>query len=397
MSRVRRLSADRARRIALAAQGFGRPPPRGRVDVRHFRRVLERVKLVQLDSVNVFNRTHYMPFFSRLGPYDQERLDDWIWRSGEVFEYWAHEASLIPVADQPLFRWRMEAGWHWNRLEEMLAQRPDVLEKVEQEVAEKGPLRTADLDEPGDRIEGEMWGWSDGKVALEALFLTGRVSTAYRNNFVRHYDLTSRVLPESILSLPTPDREEAQLEMLRRSAQALGVATYDDLADYYRLKNPTARPLIARLVERGELIEVEVEGWPGVAYLHPQAVTPRRVEGSTLLSPFDSLIWHRARTERLFGFHYRIEIYVPAPKRVYGYYVLPYLLDGHLVARVDLKSDRKNGRLQVRGSFGEEGIDRLAVAARLARDLQTTATWLGLTEVEIHPNGDLAEALTRHF
>ena len=397
MSRVRRLSADRARRIALAAQGFGRPPPRGRVDVRHFRRVLERVNLVQLDSVNVFNRTHYIPFFSRLGPYDQERLDDWIWRSGEVFEYWAHEASLIPVADQPLFRWRMEAGWHWNRLEEMLAQRPDVLEKVEQEVTEKGPLRTADLDEPGDRIEGEMWGWSDGKVALEALFLTGRVSTAYRNNFVRHYDLTSRVLPESILSLPTPDREEAQLEMLRRSARALGVATYDDLADYYRLKNPTARPLIARLVERGELIEVEVEGWPGVAYLHPQAVTPRRVEGSTLLSPFDSLIWHRARTERLFGFHYRIEIYVPAPKRVYGYYVLPYLLDGHLVARVDLKSDRKNGRLQVRGSFGEEGIDRLAVAARLARDLQTTATWLGLTEVEIHPNGDLAEALTRHF
>lgn len=390
-----KLSADRARRLALAAQGFTDPPPSGRVDVRHFRRLLARVNLVQLDSVNVFVRSHYMPFFSRLGPYDPAALDRWLWRSGEIFEYWGHEASLIPVIDHPLFRWRMEGGWHWKRLEKMLAERPDVLDRVEREVAEKGPLRTAHLEDPGERDGQEMWGWSDGKVALEALFLTGRITTAYRDNFVRHYDLAERVLPATVLEASTPRTEAAQMEMLCKSAHSLGVATYDDLADYYRLRRPLARVLLERLVERGDLVEVEVEGWGKTAYMHPDAVIPRRVEGSCLLSPFDSLIWYRPRTERIFGFHYRIEIYVPAARRIYGYYVLPYLVDGRLVARVDLKSERNDSRLVVKGAFSEDGIDREAVARSLAADLETTGRWLGLGEVEVTGNGDLGEPLAR--
>lgn len=388
-----RLSLDRARRMALAAQGFTDPKPRGRVDVRHFRRVLRRLGVVQLDSVNVFARTHYMPFFSRLGPYDRHSLDTWLWRSREVFEFWAHEASLLPIGDHPLFRFRMAPGWHWESVDRML-ERPDILDRVEEEVAASGPIRTAHLNEPGNR-SGGMWDWSDGKLALEALFLVGRVSTAYRENFVRYYDLTSRVIPQEVLDLPAPDAEEAQRELLAKAARALGVATYDDLADYYRIRRPKARPLIDKLVADGELIEAEVEGWDRVAYVHPEAVVPRRVEGSALLSPFDSLVWHRPRTERLFGFRYRIEIYTPAAKRVYGYYVLPYLLDGHLVARVDLKSDRKNGRLQVKGAFAEDGVDRTAVSPRLAADLRATAEWLGAQEVEVHTNGDLAESLAR--
>ncbi|MFO7292494.1 MAG: crosslink repair DNA glycosylase YcaQ family protein [Actinomycetes bacterium] len=392
---MRRLSLDQARRMALGAQGFTEPRRNGRVDVRHFRRVLRRLGVVQLDSVNVFVRTHYMPFFSRLGPYDRDALDRWLWRSGEVFEYWAHEASLLPVEDHPLFRFRMAAGWHWERLERTLEERPDLLDRVEAEVAEKGPLRTAHLSDPGAKPDGGMWNWSDGKVALEALFLVGRVTTAYRENFVRHYDLTSRVIPQEVLDLPTPDDETAQTELLEKAARALGVGTYDDLADYYRIRGPRARPLIERLVADGRLVEAQVEGWDRVAYVHPDAVVPRRVEGSALLSPFDSLVWHRPRTERLFGFRYRIEIYTPAPKRVYGYYVLPYLLDGRLVARVDLKSERKGGRLQVKGTFAEDGADRPAVAKSLAADLQETAGWLGLADVEVHRNGDLAEHLAK--
>ena len=390
-----RLSLDQARRMALSAQGFTEPKVRGRVDVRHFRKVLKRLGVVQLDSVNVFARTHYMPFFSRLGPYDRDALDRWLWRSGDVFEYWAHEASLLPVEDHPLFRFRMEAGWHWERLERMLEERPDLLDQIEAEVAEKGPLRTAHLTDPGDRPSPGMWNWSDGKVALEALFLVGRVTTAYRENFVRYYDITSRVIPAQVLAMPTPDAESAQAELLKKAARALGVGTYDDLADYYRIRGPKARPLIEKLVADGDLIEAQVEGWDRAAYVHPGAVIPRRVEGSALLSPFDSLVWHRPRAERLFGFRYRIEIYTPAPKRVYGYYVLPYLLDGRLVARVDLKSDRKSGRLQVKGAFAEEDVDLPAVATSLAADLERTAEWLGLAEVEIHPNGDLAASLAK--
>lgn len=394
---MRRIGAARARRMALAAQGFADPSPRGRIDVRHFRRVLRRVSLIQLDSVNVFSRTHYMPFFSRLGPYDRDALDRWLWHSGELFEYWAHEASLIPVDHHPLLRWRMQGGWHWKRLERMLTERPDLLERVEREVAEKGPLRTAHLKEPGERDSEQMWGWSDGKVALEALFLTGRVTTAARPNFIRHYDLTHRVLPRHVLEVDPPEVEEAQMELLRVAARSLGIGTAEDLADYHRIRMPVARPLLERLVARGDLEVVEVPGWDRPAYVDPSASAPHRVEGSALLSPFDSLVWNRPRVERIFDFHYRIEIYVPADKRVHGYYVLPYLLDGDLVARVDLKTDRKQGVLRVRGAFAEEGVDRPGVARRLAADLEATAGWLGMAAVEVEPNGDLYEELARNL
>ncbi len=390
-----RISVERARRVALAAQGFADPPPSGRVDVRHFRRVVGRVGLVQLDSVNVFARTHYMPFFSRLGHYERDALDRWLWGSRELFEYWGHEASLIPVEQYGLFRHRMDGGWHWNRIERMVAERPGFLESVLEEVRAKGPLRAAELSDPGEREKEAMWGWSDGKVALEALFLTGKVTTAERPNFVRHYDVVERVIPAGRLEDGALDPDPARMELLKIAARSLGIGTAHDLADYHRIRMPVARPLLERLVEQGELELVEVMGWDQPAYLHPEAVTPRQIEGSALLSPFDSLVWFRPRVERMFGFHYRIEIYVPAPKRLYGYYVLPYLFDGHLVARVDLKTDRKERKLRVQAAHGEDGIDRRAVGRRLARDLEAAAQWLGVEEVEVMPRGDLAGILGR--
>lgn len=388
-----RISADRARRMALAAQGFADPRPTGRADVRHFRRVLNRISLVQLDSVNVFSRTHYMPFFSRLGPYDRAALDTWLWESGELFEYWGHEASLIPVEQFPLFRPRMSGDFRWDRLENMRRDNPDYLWAVLDEVKAKGPVTTSHLDAPGERIQNEMWGWSDGKVALEALFMGGYVTTAARPNFVRHYDLTERVIPPRILEVEDPEPEVANRQLLMHAARSLGVATAADLGDYHRIRLPKARPLIKSLAAEGALEQVEVDGWSEPAYLDPAAAVPRRVVGSALLSPFDSLVWFRPRAERIFGFHYRIEIYVPAPKRVYGYYVLPYLMDGHLVARVDLKTDRQAGRLRVQGAFAEEGVDLTAVGLRLAADLHLTAGWIGMDDVEVRPNGDLAESV----
>ena len=388
-----RISADRARRLALAAQGFADPRPSGRVDVRHFRRVLDRVSLVQLDSVNVFSRTHYMPFFSRLGPYDRSALDAWLWESGELFEYWGHEASLIPIEQHPLFRPRMNGDFRWDRLEAMRRDNPDYLWAVLEEVREKGPVTTSHLDAPGERIKGQMWGWSDGKVALEALFMGGYVTTAGRPNFIRHYDVVERVIPSHILEVEVPDPDVARRRLLLHAARSLGVATLADLADYHRMGVPRARPLLKDLVANGLLEQVEVDGWSQPAYLHPEIPAPRRIEGSALLSPFDSLVWFRQRTERIFGFHYRIEIYVPAPKRVYGYYVLPYLMDGRLVARVDLKTDRQAGRLRVQGAFAEDGMDRAAIGNRLAADLRLTAQWLGMAEVEVMPNGDLAGSI----
>jgi hypothetical protein len=390
---MRRLTVDQARRYALAAQGFTDARPRGRVDVRHFRRVVDRLGVIQLDSVNVFSRTHYMPFYSRLGPYDRSALDGWLWGSGEVFEYWGHEASLIPAPDHRLWRWRMNGNWDWDRVEQIRREHPGYLEAVLDQVRERGPLRTADLHDPGQRDGTAMWGWSKGKVALEALFMEGLVTTSHRPNFVRMYDLTERVVAEEHLVADGLERDEAQTALLTKAAGALGVATADDLADYYRIRMPQARPLIDRMVGEGRIIEVEVQGWEKPAYLHPEARLPRRVEGRALLSPFDNLIWHRDRVERLWDFHYRIEIYVPEPKRVYGYYVLPFLLDGDLVARVDLKTDRKAGALLVKGAFAEPDVDEVRVGRELCGELETVASWLGLGEVRASDNGDLAERI----
>jgi uncharacterized protein len=396
---MRRLTLDQARRYALAAQGFTGTRPAGRVDVRHFRKVVDTIGVVQLDSVNVFARTHYMPFFSRLGPYDADRLDGWLWGSGEMFEYWAHMAAVIPTPHHRLFRWRMKRSGVWDSFQDLVDREPEYLDRVLAQVEEQGPLRVGDLEEPGTRSGESMWNWNNGKIALEYLFVKGVITSAGRPNFARLYDLTERVVPKEHLEAETPHEDDAVEELLLMSARSLGVGTASDLADYYRIGMPPGRikdwsklvrDKLDGLADRGDLERVTVEGWDKTAYLHPEAPLPRETRGTALLSPFDNLIFFRDRVERLWDFHYRIEIYTPAPKRVYGYYVLPFLLDGHLVGRVDLKSDRSESALLVRGSYGEPGIDKVAVGRALRHELESVASWLGLDEVRVADRGDLA-------
>jgi uncharacterized protein YcaQ len=396
-----RLSAAAARRIALAAQGFADPRPTGRVDARHIRRVLDRVGLLQLDSVNVFSRSHYMPVFSRLGPYPREALDKLTAHTAgpvrrELFEYWGHEASLIPVELQPNLRWRMDRADDeaWGNMVRVARDFPGLIEDTFDLVSRLGPIRAGDTGIPRPEPRpGHMWNWHDGKVALEYLFWSGRVTAARRVNFERYYDLPERVLPAEILGTPTPSVEEAQRELVRVAARAYGVATEPDLGDYFRLPRAESKLRVAELAAAGELVPVTVEGWKAPAYLWPEARRPRRVDARALLTPFDSLIWFRDRAERLFGFRYRIEIYTPAPKRIHGYYVLPFLLGDSLVARVDLKSDRQAGVLRVPGAFAEPGVDIAHVADELAEELAVTAKWLDLDGVVVGERGDLAAPL----
>ena len=405
------LSADEARRLAVAAQGFGRPRPSGRVDARHLRRAIDDVGLLQLDSVNVFCRSHYMPVFSRLGPYPREALDRLAWhenpggktrRAGprDLIEYWGHEASLLPVELQPLLRWRMARAdaLAWKGVARVAAEQPELVEFVLDMVRERGPIRASDLAAKGRRREpGEMWSWSEEKTALEYLFFAGRVCAARRVNFERLYDLPERVLPRQVLEAPTPSQEEAQRQLILIAAKRLGVATEADLGDYFRLPRAESKARVAELAEDGGLTPVRVEGWRQPAYLSTErpAGLRRAASARALLTPFDSLVWARERTERLFDFRYRIEIYVPAPKRVYGYYVLPFLLGDRLVARVDLKSDRQAGVLRVRGAFAEPHADTAHVAAELADELRLLSDWLGLGGVSVARKGDLAAPL-RH-
>jgi uncharacterized protein YcaQ len=406
------LSADEARRLAVAAQGFGRSRPSGRVDARHLRRAIDDVGLLQLDSVNVFCRSHYMPVFSRLGPYPREALDRLAWhenpggktrRAGprDLIEYWGHEASLLPVALQPLLRWRMARAdaLAWKGVARVAAEQPELVEFVLDMVRERGPIRASDLAAKGRRREpGEMWNWSEEKTALEYLFFAGRVCAARRVNFERLYDLPERVLPLEVLEAPTPSQDEAQRRLILIAAKRLGVATEADLGDYFRLPRVESKARVAELAEDGGLTPVRVEGWRQPAYLSTErpAGLRRAAAARALLTPFDSLVWARERTERLFGFRYRIEIYVPAPKRVHGYYVLPFLLGDHLVARVDLKSDRQAGVLRVRGAFAEPGAGTAHVAAELADELRLLSDWLGLGGVSVARKGDLASALRRY-
>lgn len=390
----RRLPRDQARRIALAAQGFCDPPPTGRVDVRHLRRVLDRVGVVQIDSVNVLARAHYLPAYSRLGPYPTALLDDLAYRRRELFEYWGHEASLIRVDDHRLYRHRM-AGWRpWQRVRRLQADDPGYIDRVEAEIAERGPLQAAELTDPGDG-HGSWWGWSKGKVACEWLFATGRVAVADRWNFARRYDLCQRVLPAEVLAAPTPAPEDAQRALLSQAARSLGVATAADLADYHRLRVTDARPRIAELVAAGDLEPVAVDGWGEPAYLHADARLPRRTDACALLSPFDPLVWFRPRAERLFGFRYRIEIYRPVAQRTYGYYVLPFLLGERLVARVDLKADRTVGRLLVHAAWIEPDAEPERVAVALAGELDRLARWQQLPTVVVASKGNLAPQLAR--
>jgi uncharacterized protein len=398
-----RLNQAQARRIALAAQGFGTPRPATTPDRRALRRVLQHTGLLQIDSVNVLARAHYLPLFSRLGPYPNDLLETAAYRNTkrqprELFEYWGHEASLIPIEMQPLFRWRM-ANAHadaWGGVRRINAERPGFVARVLDDVRTNGPLSAGDLAalHEGERPKrkGPWWDWDDAKIALEYLFWAGEITTSSRRGFERLYDIPERVIPAHILNAPTPTREDAQRELMRRSARSLGVAAYRDLRDYYRLPATDAKAILADLLDAGDLLPVTVDGWRAQAYLSPDLAVPRRVNAAALLAPFDPVVWERDRAERLFGFHYRIEIYVPAHKRVHGYYVLPFLMDEHLAARVDLKSDRQANVLRVQAAYLEDHSPD-GVPERLAAELRSMASWLGLDDVVVANRGDLAPAV----
>jgi uncharacterized protein YcaQ len=394
------LSLRQARRVALAAQGFTDRVPGGALDVRHLRRVLRRVNLLQMDSVNVLQRAHYLPLYSRLGPYPTSLLDRSAYRSPrQLFEYWGHEASLIPVELQPLMRWRMAAAHTsaWGGMRRIAVEQPELVAWVLDEVRSRGPITAAQIEHDAPRATGNWgWNWSEVKRALEWLFWSGEVTAADRTtSFARRYDLPERVLPAAVLAVPTPPPADAFRALVELAGRALGVAAEPELRDYFRLPLAGARLAVAELVDAGVLLPVTVQGWRRPAYLHRDARVPRRVDGATLISPFDPLIWQRARTERLFEMTYRIEIYVPAAQRTYGYYVLPLLMGDRFAARVDLKADRKAGILQVPSAWIEPGAEQGATAEALAAELRRLAGWLGLSAVAAPERGDLAGPLAR--
>jgi uncharacterized protein len=381
-----RLTRAAARRVALAAQGYADARPEAPAR-RHFARVLDRLGLLQIDSVNVLVRAHYMPLFSRLGAYDRMLLDEAAYhpKRRTLFEYWGHEASLLRLDLQPLLRWRMERAERGEGIYGGLArfgrERRDFIGSMLREIAAQGPLSARELS-GGGRGSGSWWGWSDGKRALEWLFWAGKVTTAARRGFERVYDLTERVLPPAIMAAPTPAREDAQRALIAIAGRALGVATERDLRDYFRFDPDESKARTAELVEEGTLVPITVEGWTAPAYLDPQARRPRTINARALVSPFDPLVWDRSRAERLFDFRYRIEIYTPAEKREHGYYSLPFLLGERIVARIDLKADRAAGRLIVQSISLEAHAAPDEIGPALGEELQSVARWLGLTAIE---------------
>lgn len=393
------LSISQARRVTLAAQGFADPKPGGVTDLRHLRRVLRRVHLIQMDSVNVLQRAHFMPLYSRLGPYPVELLERAAYRKPrDLFEFWGHEASLITTDLQPLFRWRMAraAEMAWGNMRRVAEEQPELVERVLGVVRDRGPITAAEIEHDEPRRKDHWgWNWSAVKQALEWLFYSGQITAAERtSSFARRYDLPERVLPQAVLNAPTPAPADAFRSLVELSARALGVAAEPELRDYFRLPVDGFKQAIAELVDDQVLRPVSVPGWKQPTYLHRDARLPRWVRAATLVSPFDPLIWERGRTERLFGMNYRIEIYVPAAQRLYGYYVLPFLLGEQLTARVDLKADRKTGRLLIPAAWLEAGADAEETAAALAAELHRLAGWLGLAEVTLPERGDLAGPLT---
>jgi uncharacterized protein YcaQ len=366
--------------------------------MRHLRRVLRRLHLIQMDSVNVLQRAHFMPLYSRLGPYPVELLDRAAYRKPrELFEFWGHEASLITTDLQPLFRWRMSraADFAWGSMVRVAREQPELIAWVLDEVRGRGPITAAEIEHDAPRRKDHWgWNWSVVKQALEWLFYTGQVTAAERTtSFARRYDVPERVLPKKVLDAPTPATEDAFRALVELSARALGVAAERELRDYFRLPVAGFKQAVAELVDDKVLIPVTVAGWKNFAYLHHQARLPRRVQAATLVSPFDPLIWERERTERLFDLAYRIEIYVPAPKRLWGYYVLPFLLGDRFAARVDLKADRKAGELQIPAAYLEPAADQEETAEALAAELHRLAGWLGLERVAPPVRGDLAGPL----
>jgi uncharacterized protein len=386
------VSPAAARRIALAAQGFGRPGPDA-VGTRQLNLALQRLGVLQLDSVNVFERSHYLPLFARLGPYDKTLLDKLVFsRKGPYLEYWAHEAALIPVDDWPLFRFRMQFWRDWmdKNMPDWFQAHEATLSRLKAELAERGPLPASAFEREAERARGPWWDWDEVKRGLERMFRVGELVSAGRKNFERIYALPSQVLPAELIEREVPI-EEAKYQLMKRSAVAHGIGTLNDFADYFRIKQTQARDALERLVDEGELLPVTVPGWGKQAYLHKDARIPRRIEGAALLSPFDPIVWERDRALRMFGFHYRIEIYTPAPKRVFGYYTLPLLIDDALVGRIDLKNDRQAKVLRVQSSWREEGAS--VDVARVVPVLRELAAWQGCESIEVVDRGDLAKEL----
>lgn len=386
-----------ARRLALGAQGFGERRPTGNVDRRHLRRILDRVGLIQIDSVNVMVRSQEMPLFSRLGPHPRDLIPT-ATAAGDLFEYWGHEASHIPTADHSLYRWKMARGEElaWRHVADLNKRSPGLLDEIEQRVRLDGAVVAGDVSR---RVgaKGTWWDWDDGKIALEHLFWCGRLTARRRmSDFARVYDVPERVIPPAHLNVPTPTESDARKALLLQANRAMGVATARDMAVYHRQKPKDTKSLIAELVEAESLLPIAVEGWGESAYLDPAAKIPRSITAASFLSPFDSVCWERDRLERVFGFRYRIELYTPQPKREYGYYVLPFLMGDRFVGRADLKADRHAGVLLVQGVYGEADIapaGRGAIAEAMAGELTAMAGWLRLERVGVTGRGDLAVAL----
>lgn len=385
------ISAAAARRVALAAGGFGSPP--ATVGTRQLNLLLRRLGVLQIDSVNVFERSHYLVPFARLGTYDRPLLDRLTFSRGAPHtEYWAHVAALIPVNDWPLFRWRMQRFRDGNERDWFEA-RSDIMTWLLAELGHNGPMRASEIEHDANTRRGPWWGWSDVKIGLEIMFRRGTVVSAGRERFERVYALPEHAIPADVLAVEITEAD-AQRTLVEQAARALGVATAADLADYYRMTRADTKTAITDLVDAGTLVPVSVNSWKEPAYLHRETRIPRKLNATALLSPFDPVVWERRRTERMFGFHYRIEIYTPAPKRQFGYYSLPILIDDALVGRMDLKSDRKAGILRVQSAWLEEGRDGAAVAKRILPVLQNAAQWQGLESISVAGPGTLAPALS---
>lgn len=391
---VETVSAASARRIALAAQGFARPRPAS-VGTRQLNTLIDRIGLLQLDSVNVFERSHYMPVFARLGHYDKAALDALTFsRGGRYVEYWAHEAAVIPVETWPLMRWRMQQyrEKHANDMTAWAHANGPMIEWLKAELADKGPLPASAIEHDANKRSGPWWGWSDVKIGLEVLFRWGELVSAGRTRFERSYALPEQVLPDAVIHRHVP-RDEAQRLLVQHAASAHGIGTATDFADYFRMSRVDTVAAVNSLVDEGVLLPVTVPSWKHQAWLHRDAHMPRRISAGALLSPFDPVVWDRKRAERLFDFHYRIEIYTPAPKRVFGYYSLPILLDDTVVGRIDLKNDRQAGVLRVQSAWHEEGISPAAVAERVAPLVRSAASWQGLSDITVNDWGTLAAPL----
>lgn len=397
---MRTLSLAQARRLALAAQGFDNRHRTGKPSWAAIARTIQRLHLLQIDSVNVLVRSHYLPLFSRLGNYDRALLDRRTLESKNrhVFECWAHEASLVPLDLHPLMRWRMHRARKgdgiYTSMDRFASEEPTYLKQILAHVERHGPTRVRDFPDSG-RGAGGWWGWSKGKLALETLFDHGLVTAAKRDGFERIYDLPERVIPPDILQRETPPEREAFKTLMVMAAEALGVGTEVDLRDYFRLPIAAARQALADCLTDGSLAEVGVEGWKQPAFVKPGTSLPRAAGGTALLTPFDPIVWNRDRAERLFNFHYRIELYTPAPKRKFGYYVLPFLHGDTIAGRVCLKADREAGTLLVNASHRETNADPDATAKALAPELRLMASWLGLADVQVARSGNLAAALRK--